>query len=352
MAEKASSSGWLVLGALLLQCGMWCGISWGQSGPAPASHAGPAVEEIEVQASSGPRMWKLTRADQPGHVVWVYGTMDLLPRKMTWDSRGVEKLMDETEEVIPQDPDYDVDIGFISGIRLYMQWRHIRELKDGKTLKDVLAPDLYARFSALRARYGSGPRDLERLQPVLAAQGLEEDAIKKSGLVTTASVRTQVVKIAKKHHVPIRKMTLKVVPRELVQELGEIPLAAQTVCLDAVLSSLEKDLGVLKDRARAWAAGDVQALQALPLVNTDTPCQETLAGAEHIKAIIAQTGQLWVDAVKDTLVTHKVSLAVQDIDDLLGAQSGKGWLKELQAAGFTIEGPGFDTAEAASAAAR
>jgi uncharacterized protein YbaP (TraB family) len=314
------------MGAVLLLC---CCASWAQE-----QQVDPPLEEVAVVGEhKGPQMWRVTAGD---HVLWILGTMQPLPKKMTWDSRDVEKVLGEVQEVIPEY--ISLDVGFLGSMRLYPKWRRIHVLKDGQTLKQVLPADLYAQFSALRDRYGSGPTDMEHLQPLFAADRLKEEAIDKVGLTRAADVHATVLKLARLHHVTVRNLTLKVEdPKDLLQEAGELTIQAQSGCLEPVVETLEKAMSVLKTRANAWALGDVQTLRTLQPVNAGGAiCWKAAAGTVHIADLGQRLHHLWMDAIKDALTTNKASLAIQDIDSLLG-----GFLAEMRAAGYSIEGPEF-----------
>jgi uncharacterized protein YbaP (TraB family) len=311
---------------------LWCGASRAQEEP-----VSPPVEEVAVVGEhKGPQMWRVTSGD---HVLWILGTMQPLPKKMTWDARDVENVLGEVQEVIPDT--VSLDVGLLDALRLLPKLRRMQVLKDGQTLKQVLPPDLYAQFSALRDRYGNGPSDMEHMQPMFAAQRLKDEAIDKSGLSAEPGVRATVLKLAKQHHVKIRKLALQINdPKELVQEAGDLPIEAQSTCLEPVVATLEKAMGVLTARANAWALGDVQTLRTLQPVNTDGGgggvCWKAAAGTTHIAHLEERLRTLWLDAVNDALKNNQATLAVRDIDTLL-----RGALAELQAAGYSIEGPEF-----------
>ncbi len=297
----------------------------------------PALQTVEVAGErAGPQMWRLSRGD---HTVWIFGTLQPLPEKMTWRSKAVEDVLGEAQEVIPDQLRYHADIGLISGIRLYLQWRRIQELPHGTTLRQVLPPDLYARFSALRSRYGGSPRDLEHLQPLFAGARLRQMALAKSGLTTSGDVQKVILKLARKHEVMIRWPKVQVPDaRGVLQEVGDMSVPAQLGCFEAMLSTLEQDMDTLKSRATAWTSGDVRTLVEHPVVNTRTTCLEAISGAPRLQDLTDQAHKVWMDAVENALATNRTSLAVQSIDQLLGPA---GWLTQFRAAGYSIEGPDF-----------
>lgn len=298
----------------------------------------PLPEVSVITEHKGPQMWRVSRGD---HAVWMLGTMAPLPRRMKWDTSDVERLLAEVQEVIPETVGWEADPGFFPSLRLYLQWRRSRLLKNGQTLRQVLPADLYARFSALRARYGSGAADMERLQPLLAADRLTEEAMKRSGLSTAIDVEAIVLGLAKKHHVRIHGLLIEIQnARSLLQQTSELPIPLQSACLERVVGSLGKDLETFKARANAWALGDVQTLRSLPAPQGGGSCWQKAAGTLR-PDIAQQMPQLWKSALLQALSINRVSLALLNIDALLGTQGSVGLLAQLSAAGYSIEGPEF-----------
>ena len=299
-------------------------------------NATTTLPQVEVSSErSGPQLWKLTRGD---HTVWILGTLQPLPKRMIWRSREVGAVLAEAQEVIPYH--FKVEgIGLFSGIRLYFQFRHIRNLPDGQTLKQVLPPALYARFTALCARYAGGSRDLERLQPVLAVQRLRALAIDRSGLTRAADIQNEVLKLARQRGVKIHQPQLQVPDASsILREAGDVSIATQLICVEPVITALEHDLDTLRSRATAWADGDVRTLVEHPIVDVESACREGAADAPRIRALEQQARDAWTQAVEDALTRDKTALAVQSIDRLLGPT---GWLAQFRAAGYAVEGPEF-----------
>ena len=130
------------------------------SAAAPQADAASQVTApIQVVISGryrGPRLWRVSRG---GHVLWVLGTVSPLPKRMVWQTADIQRLLRETQEVIPVWP--SVGIGFhpFTALHLYALWRKAQTNPDHQPLSAVLPPALYARFSALKLRFaprGSG----------------------------------------------------------------------------------------------------------------------------------------------------------------------------------------------------
>ena len=90
---------------------------------------------------------------------------------MTWQSDSVEALLHETQEVLPAWPSIGVGANPFTAIRLYFTWRKIQKSPDHTKLQEQLPPPLYARFSALRARYAPKDTKLEELRRCWLAVG-------------------------------------------------------------------------------------------------------------------------------------------------------------------------------------
>jgi len=304
-------------------------------GFAGALSAQDVIEEVEVTGErAGPGLWRVSSGD---NVAWILGTLNPLPKRMTWRSREVEAVLEEAQEVIPIGPKVDVNAGLFTRLRLYMQFRRVTRVPEDAMLKDWLSPELYARFSALKARYDSGNRRVEDLQPMFAALRLYQRALDESGLTPRNNVETTVLKLARKHRVSIRQTALKVEdPRGLVKELGDIPRAEQVRCLEAIVERLETDLETMKAGARSWAMGDVAALRALPYPRELDVCTSAAGNSRQLNELIAEVTKGWDASLEAALATNRTTLAMRPIYELLGPN---GTLAALRAKGYQVEGP-------------
>lgn len=294
------------------------------------------IEEVQVSGERpGPGLWKIRRG---ANTVYVLGTTSPLPRRMTFRSRELEKVLDQAELFIPTRPSVDVKAGPIRLVGLYRQWRKLR-LNPGEVgLDAVLPPDLYARFSAARAKYAPRDRKMEQLRPLLAAGELYAAAIESSGLELGSDVAGQVRKLAKKAKVPLWEAEQRIEdPKALLAEIGAMSPAAEQACLATTLTRIEQDLPSMRARAVAWAVGDVDALRSQSADDQLDACLGAIMSGPRMAAIAREFDQLWFDAVKRSLEQHEVAVAVTPIQRLLRRD---GVLAQFAAQGYTIEAPG------------
>jgi uncharacterized protein YbaP (TraB family) len=300
----------------------------------PAPGEGP-VAEVEVSGErAGPRLWRISKGD---HVVWLLGTLDPLPRRMTWKSREVEGVLAQAQQVLASSPSVSASIGPILAIRLYMQYRRTEKIPEKSNLRAWLPPPLYQRFTTLKLRYDPHDQRIEELRPLFAARRLYERALDDSGLTSSDLIQSSVLELARKHHVKVVRTAVRLEdPRGVLTEVGEIPRAAEIDCLAATVERIENDLGPMQARARAWALGDVDALRALPFPSQRQVCLDAVATGPRLKALIDRANDDWNAALETALRENQTTLAMRSMYEVLGPT---GVLARLRARGYTVEGP-------------
>jgi uncharacterized protein YbaP (TraB family) len=317
--------------AMLLSAPSRGGMNDAQEAPTSAS----AIVEIDVTGERpGPSMWKVSRDN---HVLWIMGTLEPLPKRMTWRSKAVEDVLAQSQEVLPSRPAFGFSWNPIAALRLYWQWRGMQKNPDHATLQATLPPQLYARFATLRNKYAPHDSEMEDLRPMLAALRLFEKGIDASGLNFKHQVQNAVLRLADRQRVRQHKMTLPIDdPRGLLKEIGQTPVPAQIGCLETTVARLESDLHAMKARAAAWAVGDVDALRELPLPDQQAVCLAALSSSARFKDLNAKAAKAWLQAADEALATNLSTLALKPIYELIGPG---GILERFRAKGYVVEGP-------------
>ncbi|MGH8209023.1 MAG: TraB/GumN family protein [Steroidobacteraceae bacterium] len=303
--------------------------------PAPAAAVQAPMEEVVITGEhEGPRLWKVRKGD---HVLWILGTVTPLPKKMIWQSDSVEAVLQQSQEVVPAWPAFGIGANPFTALRVWIQWRRIQKIPDRMNLREVLPPALYARFSALKARYAPKDERLDELRPGFAAERLLDEALDATGLTMHNEVQQSVLKLARKQGVKIHQDKLKVEhPVDVLKDVGATPLSGEVACLEAVIGRLETDLGPMQARARAWALGDVDMLRKLNHPDDRTACIAAVAASDRVRDLIARAQEDWFLSAEDALARNRSTLAVQSMDRLLG---DNGTLAILRKEGYQVEGP-------------
>lgn len=289
----------------------------------------------------GPGLWHLER---DGHELWVLGTLSPLPKHMHWDSSRVERLIARSQALIaPGSAVISADVGFFSRLALLPTAMRARNNPDGKKLAEVVPADLYARWQALKMRYLPRDRSIERRRPALAAQRLYAKALAANALSSKPVIWPILRKAGKRAKVDLIEPSVRLEianPKAVLQSFANQTLD-DTACFRATLERLELDIDAMKQRANAWATGDIDALARLPHVDNEGECQDAWLRSEIAKEqgfddLDARVRRAWLDAVDQTSRTRPSVVAVASIAQLTG---DAGRLAALSERGFTVTPP-------------
>ncbi len=294
-----------------------------------------AIEEVTVTGErAGPGLWKLRRGD---NTLYVLGTLSPLPRKVEWRSREVEAVLDRAQRLIPSSTDVDADIGPVKAVRLYMQYRKLRDNPGDSTLGAVLPPDLFERFESLRQRYAPRNTDILGRRPVIAAAELWREALERSGLTLRNDIGRSVTRLARARKVKVSEPQVRIEdPQGALAEVAAIPVEAEIACMASSLDRLESDLANARQRAEAWSVGDVAALRSRATSAQQEACWSALTTSPRIAEIRDRFDRAWYALAVDSLETLPVTLAVVPIEELLGRG---GILETMRARGYEVEEP-------------
>lgn len=289
----------------------------------------------------GPGLWKVRSGER---TMWILGTQSPLPKRMEWDSANVQRRVGESQELLmPPTVQLDADVGFFRGLTLLPSVLRARKNPDGKTLREVVPADQYARWTVLQHRYIGKDRDIEEWRPLFAAIVLYEKAITQRGMVDETPVPDTVRKAAKRSKVKITVPSLKIKIADLKASLREF--SHETLndqeCFRGTIDRIETDLDTMVLRANAWAEGDIEALRNLPYLNQFIACSEALtdnaiARKHGMQDLQARIDNEWMAVAERALRENTTTFAVLPMSDLLQPD---GLLQRLVAKGYMVEEP-------------
>ncbi|MDR6840089.1 TraB/GumN family protein [Pseudoxanthomonas sacheonensis] len=303
------------------------------------------VLELETMVVTGvqpgPGLWKVSKGD---HGLWILGTLSPLPSGISWKAEEVESLLELSDQVLgPPGLTIDADIGVFKGLMLLPSALKASKNPDGKTLKEVLPADVYARWTALKPRYFGRDKGIEKKRPLVVANELYAEANRNAGLGQKPVVTPVIEGVLKRRKMKITPTTLKITisdpkaaikdfTREGVNDVG---------CFRSALDRVENDIPVMVDRANAWSVGDLDALRALPSERQAGACIAALTSGEFAKKrgmsdVEAQVRAHWLKMAEQALQKNRITFATLPIAELL---KPNGYLSYLQAKGYTVEAP-------------
>lgn len=290
----------------------------------------PVLDEVVVTGErTGPEMWHVHREASD---LWILGSMSPLPKGITWRSKQFEQVLEHTNQVVIPKP---FEVGIARILWLLITERDILLVRGGKRLKDVMPPNLYSRFSALRGQYHESADKWEHYRPIIAAAFLQRTVFHAVNLSTQLDLGAAVRMLAEKHKVRVEELKIAGV-HDALDALKTMPPATENACVEASLVTMEKDLPRLRDRADAWASGNIERIRSLREPSEVDACRAALDAGTGAAELIATVRRTWVDNMDHYLHHDGVTVAVVNMDMLL--EKG-GILDELRAKGYAIEGP-------------
>jgi uncharacterized protein YbaP (TraB family) len=290
----------------------------------------PVLDEILVTAErAGPGMWHVHRGAAN---VWILGSISPLPRDITWRSKQVETVLESTSQVLVQKP---LEISVPRILWMLIADRKFLMVGGGKRLKDVLPPDLYARFATQRRNVGDDADKWERYRPIIAVAFLQQAAFHKVNLSMRLDLGLALRILAKKHGVRVEEIKVAGVS-DMLEALKTMSAATERTCVEASLITVESGLPRLVDRAEAWSVGNVERIENLPELKDVDACRTALDAGKGALDVIGRIRQTWLENIEKNLRSAGTTIAVVNLDMLL--ERG-GLLDELRAKGYEVDPP-------------
>ena len=222
------------------------------------------TEILIVGQRPGPGLWKVSKDD---HVLWIFGTYSPLPIKMAWRSQQVETVLAQSQEILGA-PGASVGVGFSQAFNLITALPFAIGAKknpDGALLKDVVPPEVYARWTVLKQKYIGDDDGIEKERPIFAAPALFDKATAQAGLGNDNEVIKAITQFAEEEQRQIhahRSHAAVDNPRGALRDFKKSSME-DLECFTKTIDRLEVDLDAMRARANAWAIGDIEKMRKL-----------------------------------------------------------------------------------------
>lgn len=313
-----------------------------------AQEAAPETEQDAGQVlvhgqRPGPGMWKVSKDE---HVLWVFGRYGPLPAKMEWRSHEVEAVLAKSQEYLAE-PDASAKIGIWGGIKLAAslpQIWNIQKNPDGAVLKDVVPPETYQRWSALKDKYMDQDDEVDRYRPFFAASKLYNAGLKHIGLSNKDEVGPAINKLAKQYKLKFTPSSVEVDLSDASKLLKEFSKSGldDAACFSSTLARLEADIDHMRVRANAWAIGDIEMIRKLDYNDHEGTCRAALEGSAafqsrpDLREARTKTREIWLQNAQQALENNTTTFAMLPLKEIL---SPTGLLTQLQAKGYKVVAP-------------
>ena len=319
-------------------CLLLCAPAWAQTEAVPVILDKPETVLV-IGQRPGPGMWKISKGD---HVLWVFATYSPLPVKMQWRSQQVEAIIEKSQLYLSP-PTLGASVGVWGGLQMLPHVVGMRKNPGGAMLRDVVPPEVYARWRVLKAKYGVGD-DAESERPVFAAETLYRAGLKNAGLAISDEVSKTIDALLAKNNVRVMASHVQLDVPHPGKTLKEFKQGSMddAGCFKATIERLETDIDVMRERANAWAKGDLAEIRKLSFTDREAACQSAIVSSAALRDGLSLQGaekrvrKLWLEAAEHALATYPTSFATLKLSNVLRKDYV---MTELQARGYTVEAP-------------
>ena len=197
-------------------------------------------------------------------------------------------------------------------------------LSDGRTLDQLIPPDLNAQVMERADKLGLPRAALQRMKPWLVAISLTQPALQAAGFEAEQGIDKHFFDRAKK--AGMTRRALETVAFQF-DRLDQLTPAQQEALLRSTLEDLDTQLSEVKTIAAAWSRGDTATVEKLLLSSmSDSP--------ELYKRLIVERNASWVPAVEDCFKQRVSCFVVVGAAHLVGPDS---LVAMLQKKGYKVE---------------
>ena len=272
----------------------------------------------QTTAPAEPALWRVSDADS---VIWLYGTVHLLPADLRWRGPKFEQAFASSGELV-----MEVDPATLTPDRMRQLTTRYGMLPPGETLASRLDQPAREALARIEADLHLDPAALEPMRPWLAAQQLAvADAIRDG--VHTEGVEFALDADANRRH--MGRSYLESAEQQILT-LADLPQADETHFLVATLGQIERETGGEDEALQAWARGDVATLTRL------LEAEGHDAGPAAYDALIAHRNAVWADEISRRLNGSGHIFIAVGAAHLLGPE---GVVALLRARGIHVDGP-------------
>jgi uncharacterized protein len=197
-------------------------------------------------------------------------------------------------------------------------------LTDGRTLEELITPDLYKQVTARAEKAGIPVVALNRMKPWMAAVSLTAPALKTAGFDTNLGVDKHFFDRAKSTGMERRALETAAYQFD---RLDQMTPGLQEAMLKSVIADLDTEVANVKTIARAWSLGEINTIERLLLAAvTETP--------ELYERLLVERNRNWVAPVERCLKEGTACFVVVGAAHLVGPHS---LVALLQAKGYSVE---------------
>ena len=218
----------------------------------------------------------------------------------------------------------ELDLGSMNLEDMTIGMYQLGSYPEGKSLKDALPPDMYAKLTVLAGKDGLDMTILDRLKPWLISMTLQNAGLAKSGYKAESGVDMHFTAEARERQKPIIGLERPSYQIGLLAKLSD--QAQQAMLLESMTEGPSSDMQ-MRAMVDAWKTGDDGMLENI---------QEMTLGRtpEVYQAILVTRNSNWMPKLEGLLASGKPYFVVVGALHLVGPD---GLLARFKKDGYTVE---------------
>ncbi len=214
---------------------------------AAAAQAEPAPKE------TGPAMWVVSDADTR---IYLFGTVHLLPKGVTWETEAFRKAMAETQITAIET---DTESAYAKATIGAMLQEHGLN-PSWQTLRGVLGAERYTKLAEIAKRHRVSLERMQSYRPWLAMTMFSVEVMNANGFHRDLGVERIVTAAAKAEH---DKLFTMETPEAQIKALATMDAPEMLDSFDVQIASLSDFKSKMDPLLSAWRTGDIAALDKL-----------------------------------------------------------------------------------------
>jgi uncharacterized protein YbaP (TraB family) len=254
-----------------------------------------------AQKTGNQFMWKVE--DAKGSSAYLLGSLHVLTPDFYPLSAAINKAFADSKTLVEE-----VDIDEMSDPMMMMAALSKAMLTDGRTLDQIIAPELFAEVKTRAEKAGLPMMALQRMKPWLVAVTLMAPTLQAAGFKPELGIDRHFFDRARDSG--MKRQALETMAFQLDQ-FDTLSPKLQEEMLKSTLEDLDTEVSGVKDMAEAWMFGNVAAIEKLTL----TSLQEA---PELYQRLLVDRNRNWIPHVEACLTNNSGCFIVVGAAHLVG----------------------------------
>ncbi|HEX4915576.1 MAG TPA: TraB/GumN family protein [Vicinamibacterales bacterium] len=256
---------------------------------------------VSAQVPAKHFLWKVEAPN--GAAAYLLGSLHVLAADSYPLPAPIDKAFEQSKTLVEE-----VDLDEMTDPMAMMGALSKAMLTNGQTLDQIVAPATYAEVKKRAAATGMPILALDRMKPWLVAVTLMAPTLEAAGFKPEFGVDRHFFDRAKAKG--LKRQALETIAYQL-DRFDSMPMPVQEALLKATIEDLDTQVSGVKEMVRAWATGDLAAVEKLTLTAfKDSP--------ELYRALLVERNENWVPHVEKCLSDNAGCFIVVGAAHLVG----------------------------------